>query len=118
MKAREKSQNERDSREARDKTKGRRKRAMAKEQRIVRFHGTVQGVGFRYTAMQTARSYDVTGTVQNLPDGTVECVVEGEAGEIDGFVEALTERMREYVRKVNQQTAPYAGTYRGFGVAR
>ena len=59
---------------------------MALEQRIVNFFGTVQGVGFRYTTCRTARRYEVTGTVRNLPDGRVECVVEGEATEIsDGL---------------------------------
>lgn len=41
------------------------------------FHGRVQGVGFRYQAMYAARSFDLTGWVQNLPDGSVEMEVQG-----------------------------------------
>ncbi len=89
---------------------------MGKQQRIVRFHGTVQGVGFRYAALRTAQAHAVTGTVRNMPDGTVECVVEGEAGEVDAFVDDLRERISPYVRKVDQQAAPYSGAFGGFGI--
>jgi len=44
------------------------------------FHGRVQGVGFRYQAMYAARSFDLTGWVENLPDGSVEMEVRGEGG--------------------------------------
>ncbi len=43
--------------------------------RIV-YHGYVQGVGFRYTTAQIANDLPVNGYVKNLPDGTVELVVE------------------------------------------
>lgn len=41
------------------------------------FHGRVQGVGFRYQAMYAARSFGLTGWVENLPDGSVEMEVQG-----------------------------------------
>ena len=40
--------------------------------------GRVQGVSFRYYTALTARRYNLTGWVRNLPDGTVETVAEGE----------------------------------------
>lgn len=43
----------------------------------VRYEGEVQGVGFRYTARNLANQLDVTGGVENLPDGTVQLVAEG-----------------------------------------
>jgi len=89
---------------------------MANEQRILRFKGNVQGVGFRYTACRTADRYDVGGYVRNEPDGSVECVVEGQADEIREFVNDLTDRMSRYIRETQQQTAPYAGRYAGFNV--
>jgi len=90
---------------------------MTGEQRIVVFSGMVQGVGFRYTACRVAGGFDVAGTVRNLPDGNVECVVEGDAAEIDAFLEAIAQRMSQYIRKQTQQTAPYTGEYAAFTVA-
>ena len=90
---------------------------MSKQRRIVCFSGTVQGVGFRYTAIRTARGYDVVGAVRNLPDGRVECAVEGEADEIDAFLAALGAEMGAYIRGQTQQTLPYTGAYADFNVA-
>ena len=89
---------------------------MAQQQRIIHFEGDVQGVGFRYTATRVAQSFDVTGYVRNLPDGSVECVVEGEADQIDAFVAKLSGRMEPYIRRQRQQHAPAGGTFSSFGV--
>jgi len=88
---------------------------MAKEQRTVRFTGTVQGVGFRFTACRVAAGFDITGYVRNCPDGSVECVAEGGRCEIDAFLVELEDRMRSYIRGRTQQTAPCSGQFRGFG---
>ena len=42
------------------------------------FYGRVQGVGFRYYAVNKANQLGLTGWVKNLPDGTVEMEVQGE----------------------------------------
>jgi len=89
---------------------------MAAEQRIIRFIGRVQGVGFRWTACRVAEGHDVTGTVRNCSDGSVECVVEGTPAEINAFIQALADRMAGYIRDVQQQTAPASGTFDGFSV--
>lgn len=55
-------------------------------QKAVRAHliitGMVQGVYYRVTARQKARTFDITGWVKNRPDGAVEAVVEGNAENI------------------------------------
>jgi acylphosphatase len=89
---------------------------MDPQQRIIQFEGQVQGVGFRYTAVRLAQQFDVTGYVCNLPDGRVECLVEGDAAEIDRFVEQLSQRMRPYIGRQTQQVCPASGTFRDFGV--
>jgi len=53
------------------------------------FTGFVQGVGFRYWAIRAAAAFDVTGYVRNLPDGSVEAVIEGPAAAVDRFGELL-----------------------------
>ncbi|MFC1742897.1 acylphosphatase [Candidatus Riflebacteria bacterium] len=58
------------------------------QQRIfVKFYGRVQGVGFRWTTMRVAHSFDVTGRIENMPDGTVEMVAEGNKKTIDDFIQ-------------------------------
>lgn len=69
------------------------------------FSGRVQGVGFRYAVRQVAKEFDVTGFVQNLPDGRVLVEVESAAGEATHFVEAIQARMHGYVRQVERSTA-------------
>jgi len=86
------------------------------KQQVIHFHGTVHGVGFRFAACSMAAGYDITGYVKNLPDGSVECVAEGENSEIEKFVEELSGRMSGYIRSIDKTTAPANGNWTGFGV--
>ncbi|MCD6303849.1 MAG: acylphosphatase [Planctomycetes bacterium] len=89
---------------------------MSNQRREVRFYGTVQGVGFRYTACRVAELFDVTGFVRNMPDGGVECVIEGPAEQIDGFLAELSRRMGGHIRSRSEQLADYTGSFTSFGV--
>ncbi|HVO33567.1 MAG TPA: acylphosphatase [Elusimicrobiota bacterium] len=51
--------------------------------------GRVQGVGYRYFAVDAAREAGVRGWVRNCPNGDVECDVEGEAQRIDQWIGRL-----------------------------
>ncbi|EGC04597.1 MULTISPECIES: acylphosphatase [Ruminococcus] len=62
---------------------------MEKVRKHIIFHGTVQGVGFRYTAYYAAQSVGVTGWVRNLYDGTVEAEAEGTQADIDMMIAAI-----------------------------
>jgi acylphosphatase len=75
----------------------------------VLFSGDVQGVGFRFTAQRIARGYDVAGYVRNLPDGTVELVAEGEAGEVGRFLDAVSARMAGYIQDRTVHDEPPGG---------
>lgn len=86
------------------------------QRRIVNFFGQVQGVGFRYTAVRLAGGYDITGSVCNMPDGSVECVIEGEPQEIDAFIADLVAELGHHIRRQTQQTAPCTGQFWEFGV--
>ena len=60
------------------------------KQRItVRYEGRVQGVCFRFTAVDLAQKFDVTGFVRNCCDGSVELVAEGVEEEVMGLVNAI-----------------------------
>lgn len=81
------------------------------------FTGRVQGVGFRYTALQVAREYEVAGYVKNLADGRVQLEVEGRAEEVAAFVDALEQRMHGYVRKMERSVEQRAAQFSGFKIA-
>ncbi|MDO8545325.1 MAG: acylphosphatase [Opitutaceae bacterium] len=66
------------------------------------FTGHVQGVGFRYSVLQVARGYEVTGFVSNLADGRVQLEAEGARDEVNAFVDALQEKMHGFIRKVER----------------
>ncbi|PTY02691.1 acylphosphatase [Opitutaceae bacterium EW11] len=82
----------------------------------VHFSGRVQGVGFRYTTLQVAKEFEVSGYVQNLPDGRVELEAEGRAEEVKRFVDTLKERMHGYIRKAEEKTERREGVFRGFTI--
>jgi acylphosphatase len=65
--------------------------------RIVHYSGSVQGVGFRFTARGLAKRYSVTGYVRNLDDGRVEVVAAGEKEEVTEYLAALRKSMGEYI---------------------
>ena len=89
---------------------------MPLQQRTIRFYGDVQGVGFRYTACRAAGGHDVTGYVRNMPDGSVECLVEGEAADVEAFVESVSRAMARHIHRRAEQIAPHTGRFSSFGV--
>jgi acylphosphatase len=80
------------------------------------FTGRVQGVGFRYQALQVAKGFEVSGFVMNLPDGRVRLEAEGVTDEVRDFVIAVRERMEGYVRKVEQTETQRAAQFQGFSI--
>ena len=52
----------------------------------VRARGRVQGVFFRAEARTRAESLGIAGWAANLPDGSVEAVLEGEEERVDSMV--------------------------------
>ena len=80
------------------------------------FSGRVQGVGFRYTALQVAQEFEVAGFVRNLPDGRVQLEAEGQAQEVAAFVTALEERMHGYIRKTERNARVRSAEFSGFAI--
>lgn len=90
---------------------------MSRQRRLIHFSGSVQGVGFRYTALRLARGFDVTGYVRNLHDGRVEMLVEGPPDQIDSLLAAVRERMGHYIRETTQQTSEPTGQFADFDMS-
>lgn len=84
--------------------------------REIIYRGRVQGVGFRHATRTIARHYDVTGSVQNLPDGTVRVVVEGEADELDRFMKELATRMSYFIHGTDSGERAPTGQYTDFEI--
>jgi acylphosphatase len=57
--------------------------------RNVIVEGNVQGVGFRWSARQTAHTIGVAGFARNSADGTVEVEIEGEPEKVDRMLDWL-----------------------------
>jgi acylphosphatase len=90
---------------------------MPKEQRIIRIHGKVQGVGYRFFATRVARRLGLKGSIANNRDGTVDAVVEGEKSAIDDWIEELKEGPRyAEVTKIDQETKDFSGRLGDFDV--
>ena len=84
--------------------------------RTVLYSGSVQGVGFRFTAQREAQHFNVTGYVRNLPDGRVELVAEGDRDEVDRFTAAVADRMAPNIRDTQQSENPTDGRFHAFEI--
>ena len=51
--------------------------------------GRVQGVGFRYFTVRCANDLSLCGWVRNLPDGSVETVIQGQDEKIEEMIGLL-----------------------------
>ena len=76
----------------------------------------VQGVGFRYTAQDLARGFNVTGFVRNLPDGRVELVIEGPDDQTDGLIDAIKQKMERLIQRTTSDTSPATGEFKHFSI--
>ena len=56
--------------------------------------GRVQGVGFRFFALNAARRRQVTGWTRNRPDGSVEVVARGPRGALEALIGELRQGPR------------------------
>jgi len=78
-------------------------------------HGDVQGVGFRYFLVNSARPLGLTGWVRNRPDGAVEFVAEGERAKLERLLQAAREGPRHAsVGKVDVEWEPASGGLAAF----
>ena len=84
--------------------------------REVYYSGHVQGVGFRFSTQRVAADFAVDGCVRNLPDGRVHLVAEGEADEVERFLQAVRDRMGAYIDDVSNDQLAASGEFTGFRI--
>lgn len=90
---------------------------VAANQRVnVHYAGRVQGVGFRQSTTDVAERFAVTGYVQNLPDGRVRLVAEGERDELTRLLEAIDEQLGALIRGKMVDWGPANGEFHDFSI--
>ena len=83
----------------------------------VYFMGHVQGVGFRYSTHQLATGFEVVGAVENLPDGRVLLLTEGEEEELRAFLTTIEEsHLSSHIRQKEVLWAEPKGGFSGFKI--
>jgi len=82
----------------------------------IRIKGDVQMAGFRTFIKNTADSLNVKGFTDNLKDGSVRVVCEGEEGAIEGLINAIKENSPSFARieEVNVTYEEYKGEFTAF----
>jgi acylphosphatase len=82
------------------------------------FEGQVQGVGFRFQTLTIAKRHSVQGWVENLADGNVQVVVEGDSGELDRLLADIQEKMDGYIRATRIERSQAVGGLNQFEIRR
>ena len=82
------------------------------------YTGTVQGVGFRFTAQNLAKRFQITGYVRNLQDGTVEIIAEGAEEQLRDFCAAIeASHVGSFIREVKTFWDEPTERFAGFEIA-
>ncbi|MBN2191044.1 MAG: acylphosphatase [Candidatus Aureabacteria bacterium] len=77
---------------------------MSEKRAHVFYSGSVQGVGFRFTASRLAIRYNLSGYVKNLGDGRVEMMLQGEEKSISLVLNDIRENhFSGYIRDTEMQ---------------
>jgi len=83
------------------------------------FRGRVQGVNFRAYCRESALELGLTGWVRNLPDGTVEVVLEGEKDHVEAALNwNRTSQPHAKVTDVEIDWGSPSGEFRTFEIRR
>ncbi len=84
-----------------------------KIRKVALFSGRVQGVGFRHTTVALAGAYKISGTVRNLPDGSVELILEAAPEQIEKILHDIEKRFAGFITSISLQTQAAQGLLPG-----
>ncbi|MFH1406911.1 MAG: acylphosphatase [Candidatus Omnitrophota bacterium] len=90
---------------------------MVKKRLHVFYDGNVQGVGFRFTAVDIAQQLGLAGWVRNLHDGRVEVICEGEEDLLKKFLAHIKDSMRGYIQREDVEFSDATGEYKDFRIS-
>lgn len=83
---------------------------------LMRYRGRVQGVGFRYTVRRIATNHPITGYVKNLPDGSVELVVQGSPQAINALLADVAQHFHGNITGCERHSVASAETFSTFDI--
>ena len=90
---------------------------MEKMKRLhVYYSGTVQGVGFRFTAERIANNLGLYGWVKNLPDGRVELAAEGEEDTLKALLDGINQSLKSHIRTADIDYSDTPGEFSDFRI--
>ena len=89
---------------------------MSQTAKHIIFIGRVQGIGFRFTALDIANRYKLTGMVRNVPDGTVEMIAQGPSDDIADCIRDIKEAFEDYIRETKTEEVPPDPQYTNFKI--
>jgi len=77
--------------------------------------GNVQRAGYRSKVISIANNYDITGNIQNLPDGKVKIIAEGEEKDLEKFIQAINiKNSLINVTDIRKEYSAPSGEYESF----
>jgi acylphosphatase len=89
---------------------------MAETAKHIVFTGSVQGVGFRFTAFRVANRYQLTGWIRNCTGGGVEMVAQGRPDKIDDCIRDIQESFSGSIRETKIEEVPPDPKYKDFKI--
>jgi acylphosphatase len=87
-----------------------------KKQASVYYSGRVQGVGFRFTAVEIANELGIAGWVKNLSDGRVEVMAQAEEDDVKEFLERLHKTFASCIEDEDPNWKPSSEEFKGFEI--
>lgn len=82
----------------------------------LKFHGQVQGVGFRYRAQHAANALGLTGWVENQWDDSVEMEVQGTEEAIGKMIRMINQGTFVHIAGIERKNVPLVEKERSFRV--
>ena len=81
----------------------------------LKIYGLVHGIGYRYSSQNEAKKRGFTGYVNNLDDGTVELIAEGQEKDLKQFIDWCYNGVGPaIVHKIDQSWSEATGEFSGF----